>query len=339
MKTREFFFNLPEHLIAQKPPLVRGSTRLLILDRRADTVRHARIDNLAGLLDPGTVLVLNDTRVRKARLFGTAQATGGQVEFLLLEETAPGRWKTLASKARKQRAGKRFIFPDRREAVIVGAEDIYRILEFQPPIDEAYLESFGHIPLPPYIRRSDDEKDAERYQTVYARHIGSAAAPTAGLHLTSGLLESLSTGGISLATVTLHVGVGTFLPIRSRTLEGHTMHSEKYEVPPATADLVNQAVREGRKIVAVGTTVVRTLEAATGESGLLAGPGETDIFITPGYGFRVVSGLLTNFHLPESTLLVLVSAFAGRERVLAAYAEAIEREYNFFSYGDAMLVL
>jgi S-adenosylmethionine:tRNA ribosyltransferase-isomerase len=339
VKTREFFFNLPERLIAQKPPLRRGTTRLLVLDREAAGVRHCSISALPGLLAPGTLLVLNDTRVRKARLFGTALASGGRVEFLLLEELVPGRWQTLAGKAKKQRVGKRFVFPGRQEAVVVAAEGPYRTLEFQPPIDEAYLERFGHMPLPPYIRRDDDAEDAERYQTVYARHIGSAAAPTAGLHLTSGMLAALQDRGIILATVTLHVGVGTFLPIRSRILEDHRMHGEKYVVPPATAELVDRAGREGRKIVAVGTTVVRTLEAASGAPGLRSGPGETDIFITPGYRFRVVSGLLTNFHLPESTLLVLVSAFAGRERVLAAYEEAIAKEYSFFSYGDAMLVL
>lgn len=343
MKTRDFFFNLPEHLIAQKPPRERGTTRLLVLDRDVEGVRHACITELPGLLEPGTVLVLNDTRVRRARLFGTARASGGKVEFLLLEESSPGRWTALASKAKKQRVGKHFIFPEQREAVVVAAEGIYRTLEFQPPIDEAYLERCGRIPLPPYIRRTDNAEDAERYQTIYARHIGSAAAPTAGLHLTSEILEALQSAGITLATVTLHVGVGTFMPIRSAFLANHIMHSEKYTVPDSTADLVNQALREGRKIVAVGTTVVRTLEAASSPAGMSAevraGAGETDIFITPGYDFRVVNGLLTNFHLPESTLLVLVSAFAGRERVLAAYEEAVENRYSFFSYGDAMLIL
>lgn len=339
MKTRDFFYNLPERLIAQKPPRQRGSTRLLVMNRTLPGVRHANIEQLPGLLDPGTLMVINDTRVRKARLFGTARGSGGRVEFLLLEETAPGCWKTLASKAKKQRPGKRFIFPEDREAVVTAAEGMFRTLEFLPPIDEAYLERCGHIPLPPYIHRGDDTEDAERYQTVYARHIGSAAAPTAGLHLTAGMLAALRSGGIQVATVTLHVGVGTFLPIRSRTLEGHSMHSEKYTVPTATAALVNRAVREGRRVLAVGTTVVRTLEAAAAESGLRAGPGETDIFIRPGCHFRIVSGLLTNFHLPESTLLVLVCAFAGRERVLDAYREAIGREYSFFSYGDAMLIL
>jgi S-adenosylmethionine:tRNA ribosyltransferase-isomerase len=235
-------------------------------------------------------------------------------------------------------AGKIITLPEGIEATVVAERPDERVLSFSSELDDAYLERNGHLPLPPYIHREDDDSDKDRYQTVYARESGSAAAPTAGLHFTPEILASLESSGVELCFLTLHVGLGTFLPVRSETVEGHTMHTEEYTIPAATAAAVNAAKKEGRPVVAVGTTSVRTLESAWTEAGLQAGPGATNIFMYPGYGFKVVDTMFTNFHTPGSTLLMLVSAFAGRERILAAYNEAIMNRYRFFSYGDAMLI-
>jgi S-adenosylmethionine:tRNA ribosyltransferase-isomerase len=338
VKTRAFSFRLPVELIAQEPPAQRGASRLLVLDRGADALRHARIAELPSLLSPGTVMVLNDSRVRKARLFGSSTQTGGAIEALLLERLEGGRWRALTARSRSRR-GRPYLFPGGVQGTVVESSGDSCVMEFEPPVDEDYLERHGHVPLPPYIRRQDTPADGSRYQTVYARHIGSAAAPTAGLHLSEELLADLGLRGVQVLPVTLHVGLGTFLPIRSQSIEAHVMHTESYSVPPETAQAVNRALAEGRKVLAVGTTAVRTLESAWREGELRPGEGQTALYILPGYRFRVVSQLLTNFHTPQSTLLVMVSAFAGRLAILRAYREAVRERYRFFSYGDAMLIL
>jgi S-adenosylmethionine:tRNA ribosyltransferase-isomerase len=337
VKTRAFSFKLPPELIAQEPPAQRGASRLLVLDRAGGALRHARIADLPSLLPPGTVVVLNDSRVRKARLFGASPA-GGAIDVLLLEKLAGGRWRALTTRARS-RKGRPYLFPEEVRGTVVETGGDSCTVEFVPPVEEDYLERHGHVPLPPYIRRQDTPADGARYQTVYARQVGSAAAPTAGLHLSEELLDRLRGGGVEVVAVTLHVGLGTFLPIRSQSIEEHVMHTESYRVPPETAQAVNRALAEGRKVLAVGTTAVRTLESAWSEGELRAGEGRTSLYILPGYRFRVVSQLLTNFHTPQSTLLVLVSAFAGRRAILRAYREAVRERYRFFSYGDAMLIL
>ncbi|HET7839041.1 MAG TPA: tRNA preQ1(34) S-adenosylmethionine ribosyltransferase-isomerase QueA [Rectinemataceae bacterium] len=350
MRTEDFSFDLPEELIAQFPPERRGESRLLVLDRATGTRTHTAVRDLASLVEPGTLMVFNDSRVRKARVYAEALDTGSKVEFLLLRRLGPAVWEAAAMKLKRQRPGRRYRFAEGVEAVVVGdwpglpPEGDTRVLSFDPPIEEDYLERNGHVPLPPYIRREDAVADAERYQTVFARRTGSAASPTAGLHFTGELLDSLAERGVLTASVTLHVGLGTFIPVRAETLEEHTMHEESYTVPEETAEAVRRAKAEGRPVLAVGTTSLRSLESAwargreLGMDGLAPGPGSTRIFIYPGYSFRVVDLLFTNFHTPRSTLLMLVSAFAGRERILEAYAEAVAMRYRFFSYGDAMLI-
>ena len=337
MRTKDFFFDLPEELIAQRPTEERGHSRLFVLDRASGGFTHTAVSNLAEYLPAGALLVMNDSRVRKARIYGTSP-TGGRVEFLLLNRRGPTEWLAMVKKAKKQVLGKRYIFPDDVEGRIVGTEADLRVVHTSREIDDDYLERNGHIPLPPYIRREDEGFDAERYQTVYARAMGSVAAPTAGLHFTKELLDSLTAVGIRIAYVTLHVGLGTFLPVRADNVEEHHMHEESYTVSTETAEAVNAARAEGRPVVAVGTTSVRTLESAWKDGSLASGPGSTRIFIYPGYRFNVVDALFTNFHTPESTLLMLVSAFAGKDLILKAYEEAVRERYRFFSYGDAMLI-
>ena len=337
MKTSLFSFDLPEELIAQTPAEDRDSARLLVLDRKTGAIADSSVAELAQWLDPGTVVVLNDTRVRKARLFGTGEG-GGRTEFLLLNRLEPSLWETLAGRARRLTSGKTFRFPGNVTGTIEGANGEKRLVRFSLPIDDEWLERHGHVPLPPYIKRADTPADDERYQTIYAQAMGSAAAPTAGLHFTRRVFDDLKARGVQTGWVTLHVGLGTFLPIRTEDIEQHAMHEELFVIPPATKALVDAAVRDGRQVVAVGTTVVRTLESAWTDAGLQAGEGRTRIYITPGHQFRFVSALFTNFHTPGSSLLVLVSAFAGRELILKTYAEAIKRRYRFFSYGDAMLI-
>jgi S-adenosylmethionine:tRNA ribosyltransferase-isomerase len=348
VRTDDFSFDLPEELIAQYPPERRGESRLLVLDRDSGRREHSRAARLADFLEPGTLMVFNDSRVRKARIYGEALDTGAKTEFLLLRRAGDGAWEAVATKLRRQRPGRRYAFPEGVTAEVlgpgasgagVGGRSDTVIISFQPGLTEGYLERVGHVPLPPYIRREDGPEDDERYQTIYSREIGSAAAPTAGLHFTEALLSELDAKGIRRASVTLHVGLGTFLPVRSETIEGHRMHEEEYSVPEATAREVTAAKAEGRPVLAVGTTSLRTLESAwsPGE-GLRPGAGRTSIFIYPGYRFDAVDELFTNFHTPQSTLLMLVSAFAGRDSILEAYAEAVRERYRFFSYGDAMLI-
>jgi S-adenosylmethionine:tRNA ribosyltransferase-isomerase len=348
LKTSDFSFELPGHLIAQTPSEKREESRLMLVDRRLGTLSHYTIRDFPDLPEPGSLVVFNDTRVRKARLYGESE-TGGKVELLLLNPEDQERcvWTAMVSKAKKQLPGKRLAFPDGVEAVIEPSEkdpggslNAFRRIRFNMPLEEAYLEANGHIPLPPYIKRPDTVTDHERYQTVYARNPGSVAAPTAGLHFTREILKELENRGIEQARVTLHVGLGTFLPVRSEMLTDHEMHRERYDISEETAQIINRAISERRKIVAVGTTSVRTLESAWNneKERLDSGPGETALFIYPGYTFKVVDQLFTNFHTPESTLLMLVCAFAGKEPIDRAYQTAIEESYRFFSYGDAMYI-
>jgi S-adenosylmethionine:tRNA ribosyltransferase-isomerase len=337
VKTSQFSFDLPDDLIAQEPAADREAARLLVLDRSTGRSTDSHVSELAALVAPGTVIVLNDTRVRKARLFGLRQS-GGTTELILLERRADGLWEALAGRSKRLRPGAELSFPEGVKGTIQDGEGDTRLIRFDPAIDDAWLDRNGHVPLPPYIKRQDTKGDEERYQTVYSRVTGSAAAPTAGLHFTPRLLDELRGRGVSVAWVTLHVGLGTFLPIRTEEVEDHPMHEELYAVPRATKLLVDSAVKEGRPVLAVGTTVVRTLESAWTDEGLREGDGRTHIYITPGYRFRVVRQLFTNFHTPGSSLIVLVSAFAGRELILTTYAEAVEKRYRFFSYGDAMLI-
>lgn len=337
MRTTDFRFDLPDELIAQKPSAERGASRLLVLDRTSGAIEHARVQDLPRFVPRGSVMVFNDSRVRRARLYARSQG-GGTVELLLLKKEGPCLWAALTARMAKQTPGKRLELPEGVVAEIAESRQDERLIRVSSEIDDAYLERNGHLPLPPYIRREDEDDDAERYQTVYAREGGSAAAPTAGLHFTPELLEALRGNGVDIRFVTLHVGLGTFMPVRSELVSDHRMHAEDYSVPEDTADAVNRAKAEGRPVVAVGTTSVRTMESAWSEGGLRPGPGSTSIFMYPGYAFRAPDMVFTNFHTPESTLLMLVSAFAGRERVLAAYAEAVRLRYRFFSYGDAMLI-
>ncbi|RLW70243.1 MAG: tRNA preQ1(34) S-adenosylmethionine ribosyltransferase-isomerase QueA [spirochete symbiont of Stewartia floridana] len=341
MKTSLFSFDLPERLIAQTPLKERGCSRLMVLERNgsARLAAHRKVRDLPVLLKPGTLVVFNDTRVRKARLFATNQTTGGKGEFLFLRRIANGDWECMADKMKRKRYGQRWLFPDGAEGRIIGfSGDNTVILTLKPPPSEDWFERFGHMPLPPYIRRADAPIDCENYQTVYAREVGSVAAPTAGLHFTPEILKALEDREIQFAWVTLKVGSGTFLPVRCESIEDHLMHRESFHVPEETAQAVETAKREGRPILAVGTTTVRTLESAWNGTHLRAGHGVTDLFIYPGYEFGLVDELFTNFHTPKSSLIMMVSAFAGHERLLEAYRLAAEEEYRFYSYGDAMLI-
>jgi S-adenosylmethionine:tRNA ribosyltransferase-isomerase len=334
--TSDFDYDLPPASIAQEPA-PRGESRLLVLDR-AGPERHARVRDLPRLLRSGDLLVLNDTRVIPARLHGRS-AGGGKIEILLVEPVGEREWDALVKPGRRARPGARFEIGEGLAAEVVDKrEDGRHRLRFSEPI-EPHLDRLGHIPLPPYIHRPDTDEDRERYQTVFARQPGAVAAPTAGLHFTAELLAEIAAAGVEIARVTLHVGIGTFKPVSAERIEEHRMERERYEIGEETAAALRRAREAGRRIVAVGTTVVRTLEGAAlaGGGEIRAGDGATDLFITPGFRFQVVDALLTNFHLPRSTLLMLVSAFAGRERVLAAYAEAVREGYRFYSYGDAML--
>jgi S-adenosylmethionine:tRNA ribosyltransferase-isomerase len=362
--TRDFDYSLPAAAIAQQPA-PRGASRLLVLDREGEE-RHRRISDLPALLRPGDLLVVNDTRVLPARLYGrvaggeagSESGTSRELELLLVERLGEREWEALARPGKRARPGAVIEISERGGVgdegqgagapgsgifaeVVALAGDGRRRVRFSEPI-EPHLDRLGHVPLPPYIRRPDQPADRERYQTVYARRPGAIAAPTAGLHFSDELLTALTGAGIERAALTLHVGIGTFKPVTAPLVSDHRMDRERYEIPEETAAAVAQARAAGRRVVAVGTTVVRALEgaaAAAAENGEVpVGAGATGLFITPGFRFQVVDALLTNFHLPRSTLLMLVSAFAGRERVLAAYQEALSLGYRFFSYGDAMLV-
>ena len=337
MKTRNFSFDLPSELIAQRPTEERGLSRLLVLEKKTDTITHTAISDIDRYIDPGTVMVFNDSRVRKARLYASTEG-GGRVELLLIRQSAPDIWTALTSKTRRQRVGRKLTLPGGVTAVVAGVNGQFRELLFSAAIDDSWLDQFGHVPLPPYIDRPDDIDDTERYQTVYSRDFGSVAAPTAGLHFTDSTLNKLKRNGVEVHFITLHVGAGTFFPIRAEHIEDHVMHEEEYEIPTRCASAINKAVEEGREILAVGTTSLRSLESASGKDGIRPGNGKTSLYIKPGYQFKTVTQLFTNFHTPESTLLVLVSAFAGKERIERAYTSAVEEKYRFFSYGDAMLI-
>lgn len=336
----DFYFELPQELIAQDPLEERTSSRLLVLDKRTGAVSHHIFREIGDFLGPGDCLVLNDTRVIPARLLGEREGTGAHVELLLLKRISGDVWETLVRPGKKCRPGTRLTFGDGllKAEILDTVEEGNRLVRFDyEGIFEEVLDRLGEMPLPPYITHK--LQDRNRYQTVYARHEGSAAAPTAGLHFTRELLARLEEKGVKLAYVTLHVGLGTFRPVKEENVLEHHMHSEHYQVSRETADLINGTKARGGRIVCVGTTSCRTLESAADDQGVVhPGSGDTDIFIYPGYRFRVLDALITNFHLPESTLIMLVSALAGREHVLAAYEEAVRERYRFFSFGDAMLV-
>ncbi|MDR0552250.1 MAG: tRNA preQ1(34) S-adenosylmethionine ribosyltransferase-isomerase QueA [Spirochaetaceae bacterium] len=348
MLTIDYDFYLPKELIAQHPPKERGTSRLMVLDRISGGVRHLLVSDLPSVLPKGSLLVFNNTRVRKARLFGRNE-NDILTEFLLLENLTEGvRWSALCKNAAKRRAGSVFYFPAGLEGKIEGRHDNGVVLCFDHPVDDAYLEEHGRVPLPPYIKREDKAEDEARYQTIFARENGSAAAPTAGLHFTEKLLSELSAAGIESVFVTLHVGLGTFAPVRTVRVEEHKMHEERYFIDANVAERIQKAKQDGRPVTACGTTSARTLESAWSGGRLCAGSGSTKIFIYGDYRFKVVDSLFTNFHTPLSSLLMLVSCFAGQRPgnagsghrlIMDAYAAAIERRYRFFSYGDAMLIL
>ena len=339
MKTSDFVYDLPEELIAQTPLEKRDASRLLVLDRHSGRTEHRHFSDLPAYLRPGDCLVLNDSRVIPARLIGTRK-TGGAVEAVLLRDLGGGRWECLTRPGKKMRPGTEAFFGDELSAVVEEVlPDGNRILRFScGGIFLEVLERLGRVPLPPYIKAQLD--DPERYQTVYAREPGSAAAPTAGLHFTNELLDEIRAMGVDVRFVTLHVGLGTFRPVKAEDIEDHEMHAEYCVIPPETADAVNRARANGGRVIAVGTTSCRTLESFAHDDGTLEPSGGwTSIFIYPGYRFKCVDALVTNFHLPGSTLVMLVSALAGRENILNAYKEAVDERYRFFSFGDAMLII
>lgn len=341
MKTSDFYYDLPEELIAQDPLEDRSSSRLMILDKETGKTEHHVFREIIDELNPGDCLVINDTKVIPARLIGAKEDTGAKIEVLLLKRGADDVWETLVKPGKKARPGARISFGD---GLLVGevmdvVEEGNRLIHFEyEGIFEEILDQLGQMPLPPYITHRLEDKD--RYQTVYATHTGSAAAPTAGLHFTKELLAQIKEKGIKIARVTLHVGLGTFRPVKVENILEHHMHSEFYVIDEEAANTINETKANGGKIVSVGTTSTRTLETVADENGhVRACSGWTDIFIYPGYKFKVVDRLITNFHLPESTLLMLVSALYDREKILEAYKIAVEEKYRFFSFGDAMLIL
>ena len=341
MKTSDFFYELPEELIAQDPLEDRTASRLLVLDRKTDKLEHKIFSDVINYLNPGDCLVINNTRVIPARLIGEKEGTGGKVEILLLKRRENNIWESLVKPGKKLRPGARVTFGDGRlkAEILEIAEEGNRLVKFYyEGIFEEILDSLGEMPLPPYITHKLEDK--EMYQTVYAKFDGSAAAPTAGLHFTTELLEKIKHKGVRIASITLHVGLGTFRPVKVEDVNNHHMHTEWYEVNKEAADIINETKKNGGRVICVGTTSCRTIESVADENGLMsAKTGETDIFIYPGYKFKVMDGLITNFHLPESTLVMLVSAFAGKERVLSAYEAAVKERYRFFSFGDAMILV
>ena len=340
MKTHDFWYDLPEELIAQTPLQKRDSSRLLVMNRDSDEVSHRHFYDVLDYLQPGDCLVMNDSRVLPARLLGH-RPTGGAVELLLLRDLGNKQWECLAKPGRKLQAGQKVLFGDGSltATVVSVKEDGNRIVEFHyEGIFLEVLERLGKMPLPPYIR--EELQDQERYQTVYSKQVGSAAAPTAGLHFTNELLEKVRQKGVQTAFVTLHVGLGTFRPVKAETIAEHHMHSELCMISEETAAILNATKAAGGRVICVGTTSCRTLESLVKADGTFEAASKwTEIFIYPGYQFQAMDGLITNFHLPESTLVMLVSAFAGREHVLSAYEEAVQERYRFFSFGDAMMIL
>lgn len=341
MKKSEFYYNLPEDLIAQTPIEPRNFSRLLKMNRETGEIEHRHFYNLCDYLKKGDLLVLNDSRVLPARLYGVKKETGSNIEFLLLEQKGEKLWEIICRPGKKAKVGAEFIFGDGKLTATVTEvkDDGNRIVKFDCEGSFfAALDEIGQMPLPPYITHKLDDK--ERYQTVYSKELGSAAAPTAGLHFTNEMLEEIKAMGVDIAYVTLHVGLGTFRPVKEDDILDHKMHSEHYELCSETADKINRTKQNGGRVIAVGTTSCRTLESMTLQNGLVKpSEGYTDIFIYPGYKFKLLDGLITNFHLPESTLIMLVSAFAGYSNTMNAYKIAVEEKYRFFSFGDAMLIL
>lgn len=340
MKTSDFYYDLPEELIAQDPLPDRSSSRLMHLDKQTGEIVHTNFRHVLDYLNPGDCLVINDTRVIPARLYGSKVGTNAGIEILLLKRKENNIWETLVKPGKKAKPGTKISFGD---GLLIGevldiVEEGNRLIQFSyEGIFEEILDQLGEMPLPPYITHKLQDK--ERYQTVYAKHEGSAAAPTAGLHFTKELLEQIEEKGVKIAHVTLHVGLGTFRPVKVDDVEKHHMHSEFYVVEEDQAAMINEAKRTGHRVIAVGTTSCRTLESAADENGMLqAKSGWTEIFIYPGYEFKIIDALITNFHLPESTLLMLVSALVGKEHILKAYEEAVKERYRFFSFGDAMMI-
>lgn len=350
MKLTDFDFDLPEELIAQRPSGVRGQDKLMLLGRKDGSVRDYMMDDLPDLISPDTLMVFNNSKVRRSRCYGIhiseKEGQGGrEQEFMFLNQMTPDlkTWHTMVKGAKKVKTGNKYKFKDGSVGTIIEHEgdegSEFRTIQFDFPLDDSWFQTNGHIPLPPYIRREDDDTDSERYQTIYAKETGSSACPTAGLHFTEDMFRRLDEKGIERCFVTLHVGLGTFLPVRTENIEDHKMHEEVYTIPIDVAEKINQAKKDGRPVLAVGTTSVRTLESAADENGLVkSGSASTHIFMYPGYKFKCVDQMFTNFHTPESTLIMLVSAFAGREHILSAYKQAVEKKYRFFSYGDCMLI-
>ena len=340
MKTSDFYYDLPKELIAQDPLEDRSSSRLLHLSMKDGSIEHRHFTDILEYLHKGDCLVINDTRVIPARLYGHKEETGALIEILLLKRKENDTWECLVKPGKKARPGARITFGDGilKGEILDIVDEGNRLIRFEyDGIFEEILDQLGEMPLPPYITHK--LKDKNRYQTVYAKNDGSAAAPTAGLHFTEDLLKKVEEKGVKIAHVTLHVGLGTFRPVKVDDVEQHHMHSEFYVVEEDQAKLINDTKKQGGRVISVGTTSCRTLESATGDDGILrTGSGWTDIFIYPGYRFKMIDGLITNFHLPESTLLMLVSALAGKDRIMAAYEEAVKQRYRFFSFGDAMLI-
>ena len=341
MTKSDYYFDLPEDLIAQTPVEPRDSSRLMCLNRQTGEIAHHHFRDLTELLKPGDLLVVNDSRVLPARLYGQKEDTGANMEFLLLEQKEQKRWEVMVKPGRRAKIGSRFVFGDGllRAEVLDVLEGGNRLVEFECQGNIfSVLDQIGQMPLPPYI--TEKLQDKERYQTVYSHELGSAAAPTAGLHFTKELMARLEDMGVKIAYVTLHVGLGTFRPVKEENILNHKMHSEHYHLPKETADLINKTKKNGGRVIAVGTTSCRTLESvATFTGEIKEAEGWTNIFIYPSYEFKVLDGLITNFHLPESTLIMLVSAFAGYEHTMNAYHTAVAEKYRFFSFGDAMLIL
>ncbi|NBG88920.1 tRNA preQ1(34) S-adenosylmethionine ribosyltransferase-isomerase QueA [Isachenkonia alkalipeptolytica] len=340
MRTEEFNFDLPENLIAQSPIEKRDDSRMLTVDRVSGEIEHKRFYEISEMLEKGDTLVLNDTKVIPARLYGKKKATGGKVELLLVAEEKEKTWLVMARPAKKLKVGTTVIF---NEGLLEGTvteerEEGLRLINFQYTGDfYAVLDQLGEMPLPPYIGKTLQNPD--RYQTIYSKNLGSVAAPTAGLHFTEEVIEELENKGINIVYITLHVGLGTFKPVEAENILDHKMHAEFYHITSEVAEIINKTRNQGNRVIAVGTTSCRTLESIAGKEGKVeAGNGWTDIFIYPGYRFRGIDGLITNFHLPKSTLIMLVSAFAGRENTMNAYKEAIEQKYRFYSFGDAMFI-
>lgn len=340
MTTKDFYYDLPQELIAQTPLDDRTASKLLVLGRESGEITHRVFRDITDYLQDGDCLVMNNTRVIPARLYGVKEGSGGKIEFLLLKRLELDCWEVILKPGKKAKPGSRFVFGDGllRAEVLEVVEDGKRVVRFEyDGVWEEILDKLGEMPLPPYIKEKLEDK--ERYQTVYSKIEGSAAAPTAGLHFTQELLEKIRAKGVKIAYLTLHVGLGTFRPVSVENVEEHIMHTEHYEVSAEAAEIINQTRKNGGRIIAVGTTSVRTLETVAAEDGSVkAELGDTNIFIYPGYRFKAVDGIITNFHLPESTLLMLVSAFAGKDHIFAAYREAVAQRYRFFSFGDAMLI-